>query len=142
MKGIRWEMVWNVVVFFGTMIFMTVNFPHAANATCGMTSWYGTESGTRTASGQRFNPEGLTAAHRSLPFNSVLTVTYAGRSIKVRVNDRGPAKWTHRDLDLSKGAARALGMVKTGVVRTCWSDAKDTYNLNRSKAVGDWQRST
>lgn len=68
-----------------------------------------------TANGERFNPNALTAAHRSFPFGTRLRVTYRGRSTVVRVNDRGPAKWTGRSLDLSYGAAKALGMVRAGI---------------------------
>lgn len=84
----------------------------------GKASFYGSESGSHTASGERFRPEGLTAAHRSRHFGSVVTVTNLrnGRSVKVRINDRGPAKWTHRVIDVSIGAARVLGMVGAGVV--------------------------
>jgi rare lipoprotein A len=77
-----------------------------------MATWYGQElAGNRTASGERFNPNGLTAAHRSLPFGTCLLVSNpkTGRSVKVRVNDRGP--FTNGvSLDLSHGAARAIGM--------------------------------
>jgi rare lipoprotein A len=62
----------------------------------------------RTANGERFNPNGLTAAHKSLPFGTRLKVTYKGRSIIVRVNDRGPFV-RGRHLDLSRGAARKIG---------------------------------
>ncbi len=71
-------------------------------------------SGRRTASGQAFNPNGYTAAHRTLPFGSRLTVTnpQTGRSIMVVVNDRGP--FTRGvTLDLSRGAAHAIGMHST-----------------------------
>jgi rare lipoprotein A len=75
-------------------------------------TWYGQElAGNRTASGERFNPNGLTAAHRSLPFGTCLRVSNpkTGRSVTVRVNDRGP--FTRGvSLDLSHGAARAIGM--------------------------------
>jgi rare lipoprotein A len=73
--------------------------------------------GRRTASGQPFDPEGLTAAHRTLPFGTKLTVTNprTGRSVVVVVNDRGP--FTHGlSLDLSRGAARAIGLKGTGTV--------------------------
>lgn len=92
----------------------------ALGAECHMASYYGTESGTRTANGERFTGNDMTAAHRSLPFGTRLRVTYQGRTVVVRVNDRGPAKWTHRDLDLSKAAARALGMIQAGTGRVCW----------------------
>ena len=55
-----------------------------------MASFYGSESGSRTASGQRFNQSAMTAAHRSLPFGTKLRVTHGGRSVVVTVNDRGP----------------------------------------------------
>ena len=78
-------------------------------------TWYGDEfRGSRTASGEVFNPEGLTAAHRSLPFGTCLVVgnPQTGKSIAVRVNDRGPFT-EGMSLDLSAGAARAIGMRST-----------------------------
>lgn len=74
------------------------------------------QHGTRTASGERFNPNGLTAAHRSLPFGTKLRVTNRanGRSVVVRINDRGPFV-RGRGLDVSRGAAVALGMINSGV---------------------------
>jgi rare lipoprotein A len=75
-------------------------------------TWYGSElAGNRTASGERFNPDGLTAAHRSLPFGTCLHVSNpkTGSSVAVRVNDRGPFT-KGVSLDLSHGAARAIGM--------------------------------
>ncbi|MBR1216170.1 septal ring lytic transglycosylase RlpA family protein [Bradyrhizobium sp. JYMT SZCCT0180] len=71
-------------------------------------------SGRRTASGQPFNPSGFTAAHRTLPFGSRVTVTNPrnGTSVTVVINDRGP--FTRGvTLDLSRGAARAIGMHRT-----------------------------
>jgi rare lipoprotein A len=82
----------------------------------GMASFYGNESGHRTASGQRFNQEAMTAAHRSLPFGTRLRVTHGGRSVVVTVNDRGPFV-RGRVLDLSTGAARAIGLTGAGVGR-------------------------
>jgi rare lipoprotein A len=78
-------------------------------------SYYGSESGNRTASGERFNPNGLTAAHRTLPFGTRLRVCYRG-CVVVRISDRGPFI-RGRSLDLSKGAARAIGMLRVGVAR-------------------------
>jgi rare lipoprotein A len=75
----------------------------------GVASYYGNESGSRTASGERFNQNAMTCAHRSLPFGTKLRVSTGGRSVVVTVNDRGPFV-RGRVLDLSKGAARALGM--------------------------------
>lgn len=80
----------------------------------GKASYYGSESGSRTASGQRFNQNAMTAAHRSLPFGTKLRVTHRGQSVIVTVNDRGPFI-RGRVLDLSKGAARAIGLTGAGV---------------------------
>lgn len=80
----------------------------------GKASYYGSESGNRTASGQRFNQNAMTAAHRTLPFGTRLRVTHAGRSVVVTINDRGPFI-RGRVLDLSKGAARAIGLTGRGV---------------------------
>ena len=81
-------------------------------------SWYGDElRGKRTASGEKFNPHGLTAAHRTLPFGTCLVVGNPrnGKSVNVRVNDRGPFV-KDRVLDLAAGAARAIGMIATQIV--------------------------
>jgi rare lipoprotein A len=82
----------------------------------GMASFYGNESGSKTASGQRFNQNALTCAHRSLPFGTKLRVTHGSRSVVVTVNDRGP--FVHgRVLDLSTAAAREVGLTSAGVGR-------------------------
>jgi rare lipoprotein A len=80
----------------------------------GMASFYGNESGSKTASGQRFNQNAMTAAHRSLPFGTKLRVSHGGRSVVVTINDRGPFI-RGRVLDLSTGAARAVGLTSRGV---------------------------
>jgi len=82
-------------------------------------SYYGT--GRRTASGERFRPHGLTAAHRSLPFGTRVSLKNPrnGRAVTVRINDRGPYGPAHRlgvKFDLARGAARALGLVQTNWV--------------------------
>jgi rare lipoprotein A len=82
----------------------------------GIASFYGNESGSKTASGQRFNQNAMTAAHRSLPFGTRLRVTHSGRSVVVTINDRGPFI-RGRVLDLSTGAARAVGLTGSGVGR-------------------------
>lgn len=69
------------------------------------------------ATGHRYNPDGITAAHRTLPFGTRLLVKYGRRVIELIINDRGPAAWTHREIDLSRGAARALRFPGTGRVR-------------------------
>jgi rare lipoprotein A len=81
----------------------------------GVASTYGNESGRQTASGQRFNENAMTCAHRSLPFGTRLRVTHGGRSVIVTVNDRGPFV-RGRVLDLSTGAARAIGLGGLGHV--------------------------
>jgi len=81
-----------------------------------MASFYGNESGSQTASGQRFNQEAMTAAHRTLPFGTKLKVTHGDRSVVVTINDRGPFV-RGRVLDLSTGAARAIGLTSAGVGR-------------------------
>ncbi len=90
---------------------LTTLFPACAQASESLVhaSWYG--SGHRTANGERFNPNGLTAAHRSLPFGTRVRVTNPanGRSVVVRINDRGPFI-RGRQIDLSRGSARAIGM--------------------------------
>jgi len=82
----------------------------------GMASYYGNESGSRTASGQRMNASAMTCAHRSLPFGTKLRVSHGDRSVIVTVNDRGPFV-RGRVLDLSTGAARAIGLIGAGVGR-------------------------
>jgi rare lipoprotein A len=72
-------------------------------------SWYGAESGPLTASGERFDARALTAAHRTLPFGTHVRVCANNRCIVVRINDRGPFV-KGRDIDLSQGAARMLGI--------------------------------
>jgi len=90
----------------------------AAPTFSGWASWYGMEfSGRRTASGERFDPDALTAAHRWLPFGTIVrvTATNSGRSVLARINDRGP--WiTGRIIDLSRRAARIIGLVSAGVL--------------------------
>jgi len=82
----------------------------------GTASWYGPGfHGRKTASGERFNANDMTAAHRFLPFGTRLRVVNEenGRSVVVRVNDRGP--FAHRRIiDLAKGPAQALGLTSTG----------------------------
>lgn len=85
----------------------------------GTASWYGGKfHGRKTANGERFNQDGLTAAHRTLPFGTKLRVTNTrtGKSVVVRVNDRGPFSG-RRILDLSRGAAKSIGMINSGVAK-------------------------
>ena len=69
--------------------------------------------GLETASGEPLDPEGYTAAHKTLPLGTRLLVSYRGRSVRVTVNDRGPYAPGY-DLDLSLAAARKIGLVRPG----------------------------
>jgi rare lipoprotein A len=81
----------------------------SAKASCGTASWY--HEGSRTANGESYRPDGITAAHKKLPFGTRVKVTHkrTGRSVTVRINDRGPFI-RGRIIDLSRGAKRVLGM--------------------------------
>jgi rare lipoprotein A len=101
---------------FGAVTMLAVQsfFPSLIEAVAegrsGMASVYSTESGSRTASGQKLDPQALTAAHRTLPFGTKVKVTNKGngRSIVVTINDRGPFV-SGRVIDVTPAAARALG---------------------------------
>jgi rare lipoprotein A len=86
----------------------------------GYATWYGAElAGRKTASGERFDPSKMTAAHRSLPFGTWVDVTRVdtGQSVRVRITDRGPFGHKERIIDLSREAARELGILKNGPTR-------------------------
>jgi len=90
-------------------------WPHTQE---GIASWYGPGyHGRHTASGEVFDQEALTAAHKKLPFGTVVRVKNLrnGRTVQVRINDRGPFK-RRRIIDLSKAAARRLDMIEDGIV--------------------------
>ena len=97
-------------------------FTAPASAQCGSASWYALYS--QTASGERMNPADLTAAHRTLPFGTKLKVTNQknGRTVIVRINDRGPFI-KGRVIDLSKAAANRLGFISSGVTKICLAKA-------------------
>ncbi|MEK6552207.1 MAG: septal ring lytic transglycosylase RlpA family protein [Bacteroidota bacterium] len=98
-------------------------------------SWYGPRfHGKLTANGEQYNQMALTAAHKSLPFGTVLQVTNLknGKSVIVRINDRGPFI-EGRDLDLSKGTALNIGMIGRGVIKVKVSEVllnSDTNPIN------------
>jgi rare lipoprotein A len=105
------RLLW-MVVFVGVLVAVSDD---RAEATTGLASWYGPGfAGAPTASGDVFDPSAFTAAHKTLPFGTQLTVSYRGRSAQVTVNDRGPYTGG-RDLDLSQGAAEYLGLTRAGV---------------------------
>ena len=121
-------MLLNLKTIFSTFAVATIGFtPLAANAASGCTlaSHYGVGDGYHgqtTANGERYNAYGLSTAHRSLPFGTRLRVTNQsnGRSVIVRVNDRGPYVGG-RSLDLSYGAFTKIASSGQGVVRVCYS---------------------
>jgi rare lipoprotein A len=82
----------------------------------GQASWYGSEGGPLTATGERYNPQGMTAAHRTIAFGSKVRVTNlrSGRTAVVTINDRGPYSGG-RIIDLSAAAAEAVGIKGSGV---------------------------
>ncbi|MBL0913951.1 MAG: septal ring lytic transglycosylase RlpA family protein [Sphingopyxis sp.] len=85
----------------------------------GMASYYGDElAGNRTANGERFDPDQMTGAHRTLPFGSMVRVTNVsnGDSVVIRINDRGPFS-RGRVIDISHAAAREIGMHRSGTAR-------------------------
>ncbi len=91
----------------------------SAGAQTGVASWYGPGfAGRRTANGEVFDPSQLTAAHRELPFNTLVRVVNEnnGKSVVVRINDRGPFKGG-RVIDLSRAGAEAIDMIGSGVAR-------------------------
>lgn len=95
---------------------LTIEATVPADAQTGLASFY--KSGRLTANGERFNPNGYTAAHRSLKFGTRVRVTNlrTGRSVVVRINDRGPFV-RGRIIDLAYGAARAVGLHSSGVAK-------------------------
>jgi rare lipoprotein A len=106
-----------------------VILPNGAEAGhgCGRASWYALTS--QTASGERMDPAQLTAAHKSMRLGTKIEVTNPenGHSVVVRVNDRGPFI-RGRVLDLSKAAAKEIGMISAGHARVCFEEVED----------GDW----
>ncbi len=92
----------------------------------GMASWYGHESGSRTSMGSHFRPEGVSAAHKTLPLPSKVRVTnlHNGRSVILVVNDRGPFKH-NRIIDLSRGAARRIGLSGLAKVKVVYLGRAD-----------------
>ena len=107
----------------------------ARNAMDGIASVYGfrgdKHAGARTASGERLNPHGLTAAHRTLPFGTMVRVTHKknGRSVVVRINDRGPFI-RGRVIDLLPKAAAALGFSGLAPVKIALAQSKERVAAN------------
>jgi rare lipoprotein A len=109
-----------VVAALASGLFSYVPVASAAGQ-CGGASWYGPGfHGKKTASGAKFNQNAMTAAHKSLPFGTVVKVTdqKTGKSVKVTITDRGPFH-KGRIIDLSKAAAAKLGTIQTGTGKVC-----------------------
>jgi rare lipoprotein A len=106
----------------GSMSFVTGETLAAGNQ-CGTASWYGPGfHGRKAASGETYNQNAMTAAHKTLPFGTKLKVTNekTGKSVTVKINDRGPYHGG-RVIDLSKAAASQLGIVKAGTGKVCFT---------------------
>jgi rare lipoprotein A len=111
--------IFSASLAFGALV------PLAAEAasSCGIASWYGPGfHGNLTASGERFNSQALTAAHRSLPFGTKIRVTNQenGRSVTIRINDDGP-HLPGRIIDLSEGAFSRIASTGQGLANVCIS---------------------
>lgn len=105
------QLFWVVLFVCGFMMFGQ----DQAKAEEALASWYGPGfDGQQTASGETFDAGGLSTAHQTLPMGTELIVTYGDKSVPVTVNDRGPFLG-ERELDLSQGAAKQLGLIKPGV---------------------------
>jgi len=117
-------------------IALLTGFQISAYEQIGIASWYGGKfHGRQTANGEIFNTNDLTAAHKDLPFNTVVDVTNIvnGKSVKVRINDRGPYVGD-RVIDLSYAAAKALEMIREGtadvIIETNeFEELKITFNI-------------
>lgn len=109
-----------LIVLLGA-IALLISVASKAKAEQGVASWYGAESGPRTASGERFDPNGMTCAMRSYRRGQrrVVTVTVlaTGKSAACRINDHGPAAWTGKIIDVSSGMAKVLGFYSQGIAR-------------------------
>lgn len=104
----------------GAMAVSLVSLSSASAAECGRASWYALRS--MTANGEMMNPSAMTAAHKSLPFGTRIKVVNKsnGKSVVVRINDRGPFI-RGRIVDLSKAAARHIGMIHSGHAAVCYT---------------------
>lgn len=126
-RGVRVRIPPSTPPVFGAMhlialVFLLVTASTASSAD-GIASWY--SAGAQTANGEAYNPDGLSAAHRYLPFGAMVCVvnTRNKKKVRVRINDRGPFV-RGRIIDLSREAGRRLGMIKTGTAKVTVSSCK------------------
>jgi rare lipoprotein A len=119
MMSIR--LILTVSVLLASIWFGGIALAKSTQRACQNASMHATQysSGSATASGERFRPDGLTAAHRKLPFGTRVKITNprTGAAAIIRINDRGPFT-RGRDIDLSRGAARAIGLTSVGTICT------------------------
>jgi len=107
------------IIYFAIVLGLAPLTSAEAKTHTGMASYYGKKfQGRSTASGERFNYRLLTAAHRTLPFGTLVKVTNlkSKRSVIVKINDRGPFS-KHRMIDLSRGAFAKVASIRTGTIR-------------------------
>jgi len=119
-------------IFNGCATFHSSQIQEREKIQFGLASWYGDQfHGAKTSSGETYDRDLFTAAHRALPFGTIVKVTNIknGRSAFVKINDRGPHK-TSRKLDLSYVAAKKLGMINDGVVRIRLEIIEDDYVIS------------
>lgn len=117
-SGSRFTRLLWIVLLVGAFLAFDSERAEAEEA---LASWYGPGfAGQPTASGEIYDPNGLTAAHKTLPLGTKILVSYGGRTVPVTITDRGPFTGD-RELDLSQGAARALGFTQVGVDYVDWT---------------------
>jgi rare lipoprotein A len=141
--GVTWDrgcVMWRGISFaaISLAVTCTVSSAQVQADTVGIASYYGRQhQGQRTASGERFNGAGMTAAHRTLPFGTWIEVVNLanGRRVMVRVTDRGPYK-RGRIVDVSERAANILGFIKTGTARVSISQRSAPKPMGVATAIG------
>lgn len=117
LPGSRFTRVLLIVLLAGAFLAFDVERAEAEEV---LASWYGPGfEGQPTASGESYDPNGLTAAHKTLPLGTEILVSYGERTVPVTITDRGPFTGD-RVLDLSQGAAQALGFTQVGVDYVDW----------------------
>lgn len=116
LKKFRMQAFGLAAIAIGAVVCLHGNQAEASASQCGKASWY--KMGHKTASGERMNAKALAGAHRTLPFGTKVRVENLGngRSVVVRINDRGPFV-RGRVIDVTQGAAERLGMIRSGVAR-------------------------
>ncbi len=124
-------LLWVPLVVLACFAFAT----ERADAEEALASWYGPGfSGLPTASGEPYDPFGFTAAHKTMPLGTELLVSYGDSSVEVTVNDRGPYVG-ERELDLSQGAAQAIGLTEAGVDYVEYASSEQYAFASASAAV-------